>query len=78
MPSDLYSGTLDLLILKALSAGPLHGHGIGRWNRQTTSDVLNVQEGVLYPALHRKERRGLIAEEWGITETKPGGEVLPG
>ena len=69
MPSDLYTGTLDLLILKALSAGPLHGYGIGRWIRQTTSDVLNVQEGVLYPALHRMERRGLIAEEWGVTET---------
>ena len=67
--SDLFVGTLDLLILKALSAGSLHGYGIGRWIRESTSDVLNVQEGVLYPALHRLERRELIDEEWGITET---------
>ena len=68
--SDLYVGTLDLLILKALSAGPLHGYAIGRWIRTTTKDVLSVQEGALYPALHRMERKGLIAEEWGLTETK--------
>lgn len=68
--SDLYVGTLDLLILKALSDGPLHGYGIGRWIRTTTEDVLSVQEGALYPALHRLERKGLISEEWGVTETK--------
>jgi PadR family transcriptional regulator PadR len=68
--SDLYVGTLDLLILKALSAGPLHGYAIGRWIRATTDEVLSVQEGALYPALHRMERKGLIAEEWGLTETK--------
>jgi len=67
--SDLFVGTLDLLILKALSAGPLHGYAIGRWIRESTRDVLNVQEGVLYPALHRLERRELIDEEWGVTET---------
>jgi len=67
--SDLYVGTLDLLILKALSKGRLHGYGIGRWIRSTTEDVLTVQEGALYPALHRLERKGLIAEEWGLTET---------
>jgi transcriptional regulator len=67
--SDLFVGTLDLLILKALTAGPLHGYGIGRWIRDSTRDVLDVQEGVLYPALHRMERRGLIDEEWGVTET---------
>lgn len=70
MGSDLYVGTLDLLILKALTDGPLHGYGIGRWIRVSTEDVLQVQEGVLYPALHRLERRGLIDEEWGLTETK--------
>jgi len=67
--SDLYVGTLDLLILKAIALEPMHGYGIGRWIRTTTDDVLQVQEGVLYPALHRLERRGLIAEEWGVTET---------
>jgi transcriptional regulator len=67
--SDLYVGTLDLLILKALALEPMHGYGIGRWIRATTDDVLQVQEGVLYPALHRLERRGLVSEEWGVTET---------
>ena len=67
--SDLYIGTLDVLILKALSWGPMHGYGIGRWIRQTTDDVLTVQEGALYPALHRLQRRGWLDEEWGVTET---------
>jgi transcriptional regulator len=67
--SDLYIGTLDVLILKALSWGPMHGYGIGRWLRQTTEDVLSVQEGALYPALHRLQRRGWLDEEWGVTET---------
>jgi len=67
--SDLYIGTLDVLILKALSWGPMHGYGIGRWIRQTTEDVLSVQEGALYPALHRLQRRGWLDEEWGVTET---------
>jgi len=67
--SDLYVGTLDVLILKALSWGPMHGYGIGRWIRQTTEDILAVQEGALYPALHRLQRRGWLDEEWGVTET---------
>ena len=67
--SDLYVGTLDVLILKALSWGPMHGYGIGRWIRQTTEDVLTVQEGALYPALHRLQRKGWLDEEWGLTET---------
>ncbi len=67
--SDLYIGTLDVLILKALTWGPMHGYGIGRWIRQTTDDVLTVQEGALYPALHRLQRRGWLDEEWGVTET---------
>ena len=67
--SDLYTGTLDVLILKALSGGPMHGYGVGRWIRQTTGDALQVQEGALYPALHRLERKGLLDEEWGISET---------
>jgi len=67
--SDLFTGSLDLLILKAVSWGPLHGYAIGRWIRQSTSDVLSIQEGALYPALHRLERKGLLEEEWGLTET---------
>ena len=67
--SDLYTGTLDLLILKAVSWGPSHGYAIARWIRETTSDVLVVQEGALYPALHRLERKGLLTEEWGESET---------
>jgi len=65
----LLRGTLDLLILKALTWGPRHGYAIGRWIRQTTEEVLAVQEGALYPALHRLERRGVISEEWGETDT---------
>src|SRR4029079_11205038 len=67
--SDLFTGTLDLLILKALTWGPRHGYAIGRWIRETTKEALVVQEGALYPALHRRERRGLVAERWGETET---------
>jgi PadR family transcriptional regulator, regulatory protein PadR len=67
--SDLYTGTLDLLILKAVSWGPSHGYAIGRWIRETTSDVLVVQEGALYPALHRLERKGWLTEEWRESET---------
>jgi PadR family transcriptional regulator, regulatory protein PadR len=67
--SDLYVGTLDVLILKALSWGPSHGYAIGRWIRTTTDDVLTIQEGALYPALHRLQRRGWLTEEWGMTES---------
>ena len=67
--SDLYVGTLDVLILKALSWGPMHGYGIGRWIRHTTEDVLAVHEGALYPALHRLQRKGWLDEEWGLTDT---------
>jgi len=67
--SDLYVGTLDVLILKALSWGPMHGYAIGRWLRQTTEDVLAVQEGALYPALHRLHAKGWLADEWGLSET---------
>jgi len=67
--SDLFTGTLDILVLKALTWGPRHGYAIGRWIRDTTEDVLAVQEGALYPALHRLERRGVISEAWGETDT---------
>ena len=67
--SDVFTGTLDLLILKALTWGPRHGYAIGRWIRETTREVLVIQEGALYPALHRLERRELIAEDWGVSDT---------
>jgi PadR family transcriptional regulator, regulatory protein PadR len=57
-------GTLDLLILRTLLFGPLHGHGIGKHIRQTSEDVLQVEHGSLYPALQRLERDGLIASNW--------------
>lgn len=67
--SDLFTGTLDILILRAVAWGPNHGYGIARWIRQTTTETVIVQEGVLYPALFRLEKKGLLAEEWGTTET---------
>ena len=68
--SNLYSGTLDLLVLRSLSWGALHGYGIGQWIRRTSQDVLKVEEGALYPALHRLEKKGWLESEWGLTETK--------
>ena len=65
----LIKGTLDVLILKALSREPAHGYAISRWIREITDDVLDVQEGVLYPALHRLEKRGLVRAEWAVSET---------
>jgi transcriptional regulator len=67
--SDLFTGSLDLLILKALQWGPLHGYAIGRWIRLWTGQVLVVQEGALYPALHRLQKKRLLSEEWGISDT---------
>ncbi len=68
MPLDLLQGTLDLLILKALSWGPAHGYAIARWIEQLTDQALTVGEGSLYPALHRLEARGAIASEWRVSE----------
>ena len=62
--SDLYSGTLDLLILRTLVAEEMHAYGIGRIPRDTSSGVLEVAEGVLYPALHRLEAKGLVRARW--------------
>jgi PadR family transcriptional regulator, regulatory protein PadR len=67
--SDVFTGTLDLLILKALTWGPRHGYAIGRWIRETTEEVLVIQEGALYPALHRLERKTFVSEEWGATDS---------
>ena len=65
---DLLRGTLDLLVLRALSWGPAHGYGVARWIEQATSDVLRVGEGSLYPALHRLEERGWVSADWGVSE----------
>ncbi len=67
-PIDLLQGTLDVLVLKTLSWGPQHGYAVARWLQQITDDVLRIEEGSLYPALHRMERRGWIASEWGLSE----------
>jgi PadR family transcriptional regulator len=67
-PIDLVQGTLDLLILKALLLEPLHGWAIARRIRQLSSDVLQVQQGSLYPALHRLEHQGWITAAWGVSE----------
>jgi transcriptional regulator len=67
-PVDVLQGSLDLLVLKTLSWGPMHGFGIARWLRQLTDDVLQVEEGSLYPALYRMDNRGWIKSEWRLTE----------
>lgn len=63
-PESLPQGTLDLLILRTLSRGPRHGYGIARWIEETTDDALSIEEGSLYPALYRMERRGWIGATW--------------
>ena len=65
---DLLQGTLDLMILKTLSWGPMHGYAVARWLQQVTEDVLRVEEGTLYPALHRLEEQGWVESEWGVSE----------
>jgi PadR family transcriptional regulator PadR len=65
---DLLQGTLDVLILKTLSWGPLHGYAIARFIKRATGEVLQIEEGALYPALHRMERRGWIESDWGVSE----------
>ena len=69
MPSDLLPGTLDLLVLKAVSLGPLHGLGVARRIEQLTSGTFQVKPGSLFPALHRMEEQGWLASEWGDSET---------
>jgi PadR family transcriptional regulator len=67
-PGELMQGTLDMLILKTLSRGALHGYAIAESIERTSEDVLHVEEGALYPALHRLESRGLLAAEWGVSD----------
>ena len=66
--SGLLQGTVELLILKALSWGPIHGYCIASWIESATDDVLSVEEGSLYPALYRMERERWIEAEWGVSE----------
>jgi transcriptional regulator len=65
---DLLQGTLDLLVLKTLAWGPMHGYGVARWISDTTEDDLQIEEGALYTALHRMEKRGWLESEWGVSE----------
>jgi PadR family transcriptional regulator len=65
---DLLQGTLDLFILKALTWGPMHGYEVSRWIRTTSGETLSIEEGALYPALHRLEVRKLVASDWGLTD----------
>lgn len=65
---DLLQGTLDLLVLKTLKWGPRHGYAIASWIRETTNHRLQIEEGALYTALHRMEKRGLLESEWGLSE----------
>jgi PadR family transcriptional regulator, regulatory protein PadR len=67
-PSELLQGTLDVLILKTLSWGPRHGYGVARWLEETTDETLRIEEGSLYPALYRMERKDWIEAEWGLSE----------
>jgi PadR family transcriptional regulator, regulatory protein PadR len=67
-PNGLLHGTLDVLILKTLARGPLHGYGIAKWIEEATAEAVVVEEGSLYPALYRMERRELIEAEWGTSE----------
>ncbi len=67
-PVELLQGTLDLIVLKALSWGPMHGFGLARWIQHTTDEALQIEEGSLYPALYRMENRGWIKASWALTE----------
>lgn len=65
---ELMQGTLDLLVLKALLFGPRHGYAVARWVRETTDDDLHIEEGALYTALHRMEKRRWLEADWGQSE----------
>jgi PadR family transcriptional regulator PadR len=69
-PGELLRDTLDMLILKTLAHRAMHGYAVAEFIERTTEEVLRVEEGALYPALHRLELRGLLASEWGISENK--------
>lgn len=65
---ELIQGTLEMLVLRALMHGPMHGYGVAEWIHQTSQQVLKVEEGALYPALHRLELRGMLSASWGASE----------
>ncbi len=67
-PNTLLHGTLDALVLKTLSRGPLHGYAIARWIEERSKDALQIEEGSLYPALYRMEARGWLTSSWGTSE----------
>lgn len=68
--TELLHGTLDALILRTLAWGPRHGYAIAQWIEGNSADALRIEQGSLYPALYRLERKGLIEAEWGLSETK--------
>jgi transcriptional regulator len=68
LSGELIQGTLEMLILKALARGAMHGYGVAEWIHQTSQQALRVEEGALYPALHRLELRGLLSAKWGASE----------
>jgi len=65
---ELIPGTLEMLVLKSVARGPLHGYAVAEWIHQTSQQLLKVEEGALYPALHRLELRGLLKADWGASE----------
>ena len=67
--ADLLQGTLDMLILKSLVSGSKHGYGVAKWIQVVTNESLKVEEGSLYPALHRMQRHGWLASEWGVSDS---------
>jgi PadR family transcriptional regulator, regulatory protein PadR len=70
MKSELLHGTLEVMILKMLSWGPMHGFGIGRWIEQLSGDEIRIEEGSLYPALYRMEKKGWIDSSWGLSDNQ--------
>src|ERR1044071_6649206 len=74
--ADLLQGTLDMLILKALSLGALHGYGIIQRIQQMSDEMLNVEQGSLYPALYRIEQRGWVSSDWDTNETGALGQIF--
>jgi transcriptional regulator len=65
----ILQGTLDVLVMKALTDGPAHGYGVARWIHETTDEALAIEDGALYTALHRLEKSGLLKSTWGLSET---------
>ena len=74
---SLLQGTLDMLVLKALLWGPRHGYGVLHWIRQASGEELGLEEGALYPALHRLELKGRVEAEWGLSENNRQAKYLP-